>query len=259
MTPTTAKKSTSKKKSTAAKDKLPIPPASKKKAKKTSSKKKYSDLSNDEKTEITARNLLRLYQFLQMNKPISELTLLQEIEMNTPSEKLRNEILQIRLEIESVHEENHALQQTALRTQVEAEEQVEAIKNVNLDLKNKIKDMDDVIQQEMENRGKEFDIVIGELRNKLKQSIAQNEKYTEVTEGIKQLQTQVTTLFDQNEDLLKEKKSLNKTIGNLTKEGEEREKLIKAMEKKMGEMTKKAELQTMVIDGYKRKERQNQD
>ncbi len=262
MTPA-AKKTSSKvskkktqKKSTSAKGDipLPIPPAPKKKTKKTSSKKKYSDLSGDKKAEIAARNLLRLYQFLQMNKPISELTLLQELELDTPSEELRQEILQVRLDIESVHEENHALQQVALRTQVEAEEQVEAVTNVNQDLKNKIKEMNDVIQQELEKRGNEFELVIGELRKKLKQSISQNEKYTEVTEGIKQLQNQVTSLFDQNEVLLNDKKSLNKTIDQLTKEAEERDEFIKTLEKKSAELLKKTELQTMVIDGYKRKE-----
>ncbi|MHA1674747.1 MAG: hypothetical protein ACTSYI_14095 [Promethearchaeota archaeon] len=263
MTPT-AKKTSSKaskkstqKKSTSAKGDLPIPPAPKKKTKKkTSSKKKYTNLSGDEKAEIAARNLLRLYQFLQMNKPITELTLLQELELDTPSEILRQEILQVRLDIESVHEENHALQQTALRTQVEAEEQVEAVTNINLDLKKKIKEMNDVIQKELEKRGNDFELVIGELRKKLKQSISQNEKYTEVTEGIKQLQNQVTTLFDQNEELLNEKNSLNKTIDQLKKEAEERDELIKAMEKKSAELLKKTELQKMVIDGYKRKEQQ---
>jgi chromosome segregation ATPase len=248
-------KKTSKKKSTSAKSSLPIPPAPRK-AGAVTKERSYINLGVDEKAEIAARNLLRLYQFLQMDKPISELKLIQELEMDTPNEELRNEIMQLKLEIESLHEENHALQQTALRTQVEAEEQIEAIQFQNQALKTKIKDMNEVIQEEIDKRAVEYEAIIGDLRNKLKQSIAQHEKYTEVTEGIKQLQAQVTELFDQNEALNGKNNDLKKKITQLEESAEEREQFIQGLEKKNKELEKKTELQNMVIDGYKRKERQ---
>lgn len=234
---------------------LPIPPAPKKKASSKKSKKKYANLPIDEKTEIAARNLLRIYQFLQMDKPLTEETLIKEIELDTPNEELRETIMQLKLEIESLHEENHALQQTALRTQVEAEEQVEAVGFQNEELKQKIKEMDSIIQNELERRANEYEQIIAEIRKKLKESIAQNEKYTEVNEGIKQLQKQVSNLFEQNDELLNKNTELKKTIDKMKQEYEEREEFVRSLEKKTAELQKKTELQAMVIKGYKRKER----
>ncbi|MHA1794657.1 MAG: hypothetical protein ACTSUK_00970 [Promethearchaeota archaeon] len=253
---THSKKKTSKKSSVKKKQNLPIPPAPKKASYNSEKKERiYSNVNFEKKAEITARNLLRLYQFLQMDKPLNETTLIHEIELDTPNEKLREQIMQLKLEIESLHEENRALQQTALRTQVEAEEQVEAVQVQNRALKTKIKEMEQLIKEELQKRASEYEKIIDGLRNRLKQAILQTEKYTEIDEGIRHLQEQVTSLFDQNEQLQKEKTGLKNQLEDSDHQIEELQEKITSLEKKNKELEKKTELQKMVIEGYKRKEK----
>ncbi|MCF2140209.1 MAG: hypothetical protein K9W44_09175 [Candidatus Lokiarchaeota archaeon] len=260
------KKSTSKKKthtakiskkisSSKSKANLPIPPAPKTESNSSNEQKIYSNLDFEKKAEITARNLLRLYQFLLMNKPLNETTLIHEIELDTPNEALREEIMQLKLEIESMKEENQALQQNALRTQVEAEEQIEAVIVQNNNLKNQIEEMEKQFKQKFEKQSIEYEKIIEQLRSKLEQVIAQNEKYSEIDKGIQQLQQEITNLFAQKEELLKENKNLNNTLKNKENQVIQLEELQKSMEKKIKELEKKIELQNMVIEGYKRKEK----
>lgn len=250
-------KKSSKKSSQKTKPKLPIPPAPKNIAGKASVKERIYNTANfEKKAEITARNLLRLYQFLQMDKPLNESTVIHEIELDTPNEQLREEIMRLKLEIESLHEENRALQQTALRTQVEAEEQIEAVQVQNQNLKNKIKEIEQLIKEELKKRADEYEQIIDGLQNKLKQAILQTEKYTEIDEGIRHLQDQVTSLFDQNEALRKENNELKAELENRGQKIEDLQEMIKGLEKKNKELEKKTELQNLVIEGYKRKEKE---
>ena len=83
---------------------------------------------NTDKIQILSRNLLRLYQYISNNKPIRQIDLLRELDMNTPNESLRNEIEELKIELEALFEENHALRQNALQNQIEVEEQLMARK-----------------------------------------------------------------------------------------------------------------------------------
>ncbi len=210
--------------------------------------------SNEQKSQVVSRNLLRLYQYLQMDKPIEEMKLIEEMELNTPNEALRQKILQLELESQSIYEENHALRQSALQTQIEAEDNVEAIEMENEELREKIKEFNSRIKQELNKVAEKYEGVIKKIKADLNSAQNKNKEISQVSDGIDVLQTKITTLFDQNETLQAENASLHISIEEFNEDIEERDGKLLKQQKKNQELTKKVELQKMVIDGYKRKE-----
>jgi len=212
------------------------------------------NFSTENKELIVARHLLRLYQFIKKNDPINEQKLLDEMDIGTPNEELRLKITQLELEIESIYEENHALRQNALQTQIEAEDQIESIEFENRELKDKVREINDFVKAELEKRAKRFEIIIEDLRARLREALEKNEKITEVSERIEYMQQQVTTLFDQNEELTKKNNKLDQKFVNLNEKFEESQDKNQKLKIKNKELQKKGDLQKLVIDGYKRKE-----
>ena len=226
-------------------------------SKKAQRKTKVTDaheLNTENKDNLVARHLLRLYQFIKQNDPINEQKLLEEMDKGTPNEELRLKITQLELEIESIYEENHALRQNALQTQIEAEDQIESIEFENRELKEKVQEINVFVKEELEKRAKRFEIIIEDLRARLREALEKNEKITEVNERIEYMQKQVTTFFDKNEKLTKQHNKLDQKYVNLTEKYEESQSKNQKLETKNKELHKKVELQKLVIDGYKRKE-----
>jgi len=226
-------------------------------SKKAQRKTKVTDaheLNTENKDNLVARHLLRLYQFIKKNDPINEQKLLDEMDIGTPNEELRLKITQLELEIESIYEENHALRQNALQTQIEAEDQIESIEFENRELKEKVREINDFVKAELEKRAKRFEIIIEDLRARLREALEKNEKITEVSERIEYMQQQVTSLFDRNEELTKQNNKLDQKVVNLTEKFEESQSKNQKLKIKNKELQKKGDLQKLVIDGYKRKE-----
>ena len=211
-------------------------------------------LNTENRDDMVARHLLRLYQFMKQNDPINEQKLLEEMDKGTPNEELRLKITQLELEIESIYEENHALRQNALQTQIEAEDQIESTEFENHELKEKVKEINNFVKAELEKRGKRFEIIIEDLRARLREALEKNEKITEVNERIEYMQQQVTLFFDKNETLTKQYNELEQKNVNLNEKFEESQENNEKLEIKNKELHKKVELQKLVIDGYKRKE-----
>ena len=209
------------------------------------------------KSTVVARNLLRLYQYLQMDKPIEETKLIEEMEMNTPNEILRQKLMQIELESQSIYEENHALRQSALQTQIEAEEKVESTEMENDVLKGKIKQFNSRIKIELEKVAEKYEMIIKKLKLELNSAQSKNEEISVVSDGIEGLQAKFTILFQQNETLQSENTSLKANIEDLNEKIEDLEEMRNKHQKKEQELEKKVELQKMVIDGYKRKEQKS--
>ncbi len=227
---------------------------SSKKAEKKTKINDAGELNTENKDDIVARHLLRLYQFIKQNEPINEQKLLEEMDKGTPNEELRLKITQLDLEIESIYEENHALRQNALQTQIEAEDQIESIEFENRELKEKVSEINDFVKAELEKRSKRFEIIIEDLRARLRDALEKNEKITEVNERIEYMQQQVTSFFDKNEKLAKQNNKLDLKLVNLNEKFEESQLNNQKLETKNKELHKKVELQKLVIDGYKRKE-----
>ncbi len=226
-------------------------------SKKPKRKTKVSDsheLNAENKDDLVARHLLRLYQFIKQNDPINEQKLLEEMDKGTPNEELRLKITQLSLEIESIYEENHALRQNALQTQIEAEDQIESTEFENRELKEKVQEINSFVKSELEKRAKRFEIIIEDLRARLREALEKNEKITEVNERIEYMQKQVTTFFDKNENLTKQHNKLDQKYINLNEKYEESQVKNQKLETRNKELHKKVELQKLVIDGYKRKE-----
>jgi hypothetical protein len=226
-------------------------------SKKAERKTKITDdhmLNRENKEKLVARHLLRLYQFIKKNDPINEQKLLDEMDIGTPNEELRLKITQLELEIESIYEENHALRQNALQTQIEAEEQIESIEFENRELKDKVQEINNFVKAELEKRAKRFEVIIEDLRARLREALEKNEKITEVNERIEYMQQQVTTFFDKNEELTKQYNKLDQKFVNLSEKYEESQDKNQKLKIKNKELQKKVELQKLVIDGYKRKE-----
>ncbi|MHA1719225.1 MAG: hypothetical protein ACTSWX_12780 [Promethearchaeota archaeon] len=207
-----------------------------------------------DKESLVARHLLRLYQFIKQNDPINEQKLLEEMDLGTPNEELRQKVTQLEFELEGTSEENQALRQNALQIQIEAEEQIESIEFENKELKEKVNEINDYVKAELEKRSKRFEVIIEDLRSRLRDALEKNEKITEVNERIEYMQKQVSLLFDQNEKLNKTNNDLEIEIANLNENYEAAKETIKTLEHKNKELHKKVDLQKMVIDGYKRKE-----
>ena len=212
------------------------------------------ELNTENKDSLVARHLLRLYQFIKQNDPINEQKLLEEMDKGTPNEELRLKITQLQLEIESIYEENHALRQNALQTQIEAEDQIESTEFENRELKEKVMEINSFVKTELEKRSKRFEIIIEDLRARLRDALEKNEKITEVNERIEYMQQKVTSFFDKNEKLTEEISELEQKYVNLSEKFEESQEINKKLETKNKELHKKVELQKLVIDGYKRKE-----
>jgi len=225
-----------------------------KKAKRKTKVSNADKLNTENKDELVARHLLTLYQFIKENDPINEQELLEEMDKGTPNEELRLKITQLELEIESIYEENHALRQNALQTQIEAEDQIESTEFENRELKEKVKEINTFVKAELEKRAKRFEIIIEDLRARLREALEKNEKITEVNERIEYMQKQVTSFFDKNEALTKQYNELDLKYVNLNEKCEESQENNQKLEAKNKELNKKVELQKLVIDGYKRKE-----
>lgn len=211
-------------------------------------------INPENKDELVARHLLRLYQFIKKNDPINEQKLLEEMDRGSPNEELRLVITQLELELENIYEENHALRQQALQTQIEAEDQVESVEFENRDLKEKVKEINNFVKSELEKRAKRFEIITEDLRARLRDAIEKNEKVTEVSERIEYMQQQVTSLFDQNETLTKKNNKLDLKLVNVNEKLEDSQENNQKLKNKNKELHKKVELQKLVINGYKRKE-----
>ena len=267
-----------KKKTSGPKGKKKTTPSPKKAKKTTTSRKKSSQKTNTQKpsipnktrmaqsgldpldtpsktkTQTIARMLLRLYQFLEEGVPIEEPKLLTLMDMNTPSEQLRDKMTQMELELQSIFEENHALSQNALQAQIEAEDQVSSIELENMDLRLRIDQFELRLKEELEIVSTKYEDVIKAVKKELMAAVQKNEKITEVNERIKMLNENITSLFDQNEQLTSTNKTLKSDLKGMTQERDNLVKKVKKLEKKKKEFEKKIELQKMVIDGYKRKE-----
>jgi regulator of replication initiation timing len=202
--------------------------------------------------ELVSRTLLRLYNHLKKNQSLNEKEMIKDLELNTVNEKLRQQIETDKNELQGIYEENQALREMALQTQVEYTDQIDLLTRENNDLKDKLKKIDEKVKEELEKRAVKFQDTIRDLRNKLGEALKRNEIVTEVTEGMSQLQERIKTLFDQNEKLELENNQLRARITDL----EERELTLKenfeTAEKKLAELKKKDELQLMVIAGLKR-------
>jgi hypothetical protein len=209
---------------------------------------------NNNKTQIVARNLLRLYQYLQMDKPLEQKDLIHELEFDTPNEEYRKKIDQLDLENQSLLMENQMLRESALQTQVEYSDQIEMLENDNNEMKGKLGEIDKIVKTELEKRIKKYEEIITDLRNKLREAVEKNQKFTEVNDVIVNLQENITSLFDQNEQLLKHNETLQKQIEDAEQGLSQLQEKIFQLESKNKELAKKNELQKMVIDGYKRKE-----
>ncbi|MHA1562867.1 MAG: hypothetical protein ACTSPA_12170, partial [Promethearchaeota archaeon] len=214
-----------------------------KKAKRKTKEADAHELNTENKDNLVARHLLRLYQFIKQNDPINEQKLLEEMDKGTPNEELRLKITQLDLEIESIYEENHALRQNALQTQIEAEDQIESTEFENRELKEKVQEINVFVKE------KRFEIIIEDLRARLREALEKNEKITEVNERIEYMQKQVTTFFDKNENLTKQHNKLDQKYVNLTEKYEESQSKNQKLETKNKELHKKVELQKLVIDG----------
>lgn len=223
-----------------------------KKTDKTVNLKKTKGLRRKQK--IIARNLLRLYQFLEEDKPIHEESLIKELELNTPNMKLRHEIERLKLEIESVYEENQVFRQDALQTQIEWETKIELYDKEKDHLKQQIKEMDQKHQKEVQNLKEKYEETIKQLRSEIRAEVEKSEKFGEVNEKMVQIQAKVAELFDQNEALITKNSKLQKKLDETIRKFEEMEEEFNSTKKKDNELEKKVELQNIVIAGFKRKE-----
>ncbi len=270
---TSKKKSSSKKTSKKTSKKLSVKISkkiSRKISKKTSTKKSktmenQTEKSNgnsdtlhlqniEEKAKVVSRNLLRLYQFLQMDKPIKEQILINELEFGTPNEEMRSKLMQIELELQSVYEENQALRQSALQIQIEAEDNLESLKIENENLENKAKSIDNHIKKELTEVENKYQNTIKELKKELRSSLEKNKEFSAVNDGINNLQTKLITLFNQNESLENSLSDLKKEKDSIAEKLEDSLSKIKKLKKKNADLIKKVDLQKLVIDGYKRKD-----
>jgi len=208
--------------------------------------------SLEKKKEIVSRNLLRLYHYLNEDRPFKEESLIQELEMGTPNAELRFNIENLNIELENLLQENQALRESALQTQLEYSEQIEQVELENRTLKQKINDIDKRIAIELQTRAEKYQEIINQLRTQLKETMSKNEKITEVSGALTSMQERIAILFDQNEQFAKENDALTTKTAELDQENKTMKEEIQKLEKKNEELRQKEKLQQMVIDGYKR-------
>ena len=206
----------------------------------------------EKKKEIVSRNLLRLYHFLNEDRPFKEESLIQELEMGTPNAELRLNVENLNIELENLLQENQALRESALQTQLEYSEQIEQVEIENRTLKQKINDIDKRIAIELQTRAEKYQEIINQLRAQLKETMSKNEKITEVSGALTSMQERIAILFEQNEQFAKENEVLTTKTAELEQENKTMKEEIQKLEKKNEELRQKEKLQQMVIDGYKR-------
>jgi chromosome segregation ATPase len=207
------------------------------------------------KMDLISRNLLRLYQFLSEDRPIKQEDLLNELELNTPNEQLRNQISNTKLELESIYEENQALRENALQNQIEFDDYISTYQLENKDLQENIKNSDKKHQEKAQIIIDEYEEKISNLRTELNLAVERNQKITEVNEAIEMLQEKAKDLFRKKESLIKKNRSLSKQLEEKDQNIKEIENEKQFLMEKQQKLEKKIELQTMVISGYKRKEK----
>ncbi len=218
----------------------------------------------ENKTDFVARNLLRLYKFIRENKKFNERELMAEIDVGTPNEELRNEISALKLEIDALEEENQALRQSALQSQIQHEEQIEMreleyneVKNELTTLqkkyKNKIEEMENEVKTELKKREKKYREIINDLRKKLNNALGRSERFSEFADGFEQLQNRMLKVVKDNEYLESTLKKIQREYESLHKGNQQLQKEYDRLETKHSELKKKVDLQKNVIDGYKRK------
>ena len=201
----------------------------------------------ERRKDFVARNLLRIYQYIEMDKKFEDEELIRAIEVGTPNEQLK-------LEIESLESENQALKQNALQEQIYHEENVEISQAKINELKEKISTNEDYIKKELKIRSSKYEEIIHNLRDKLKKSLSRAEHFTEVSDEMRALQNQVTTTIEENQQLTKEITKLSDenedSLTKITHLTDENEDLLIKCE----DVQKKVHLQDQVIAGYKRRE-----
>ncbi len=69
--------------------------------------------------------MLRIYQFLNNNRPIEEDVLIRELEIGTPNEELRNRIKSLENELQNSQDEIQALRESSLQMQLDSSDQLE--------------------------------------------------------------------------------------------------------------------------------------
>ena len=178
----------------------------------------------------------------------------KDLEINTPSEALRNENIQLTLEMESISEENQVLREGALQNQIEWESQEEIYIREKALLKERIKKTDVITKKEIKDLKTDYEVQIDELRNNHRLLVEKNERISEVSEGIVHLQKQIKFLFDENEDLRSDKRDYTEELEELQIDNKERDEKLEILQKENAKLIKKTELQQMVIAGNKRKE-----
>ncbi|MHA2001378.1 MAG: hypothetical protein ACTSVU_04720 [Promethearchaeota archaeon] len=225
------------------------------KNKKSISKEISTKSSSEEKNAIVARNLLRIYNFMNNGAQFKEEKLIEELELNTPNQKLRERINQVELELKSIFEENSALHQNALQSQIEFEDKYNAQIIENQELQIKLTKVNETVKDELAKVAKKYETVISELKTELKKAKKQNEHFLEVNEAIEMLQKKLNILGDENDDMAKGKRELQNQLDLFSKEIESLKNQVMQETKKNKELQKKTDLQKIVIDGYKRKEK----
>lgn len=212
----------------------------------------FSHTPFEKKKDVISRNLLRLYHYLHEDRPFKEETLIQELEMGTPNAELRQNAVNLSIELENVLQENQALRESSLQTQLEYSEQIEQVEIENRTLKQKIQDIDKRIAIEMQTRAEKYQEIINQLRAQLKETMSKNEKITEVSGALVSMQERIAILFEQNEQFAKENEDLITKTTALEQDNKTMKEDLQKLEKKNDELRQKEKLQQMVIDGYKR-------
>lgn len=202
---------------------------------------------------LVKRSLIRLYKFLDENENFDELELLRDLEQDSPNEALRTELEQIKLQIETLHEENQLLRESALQCQIDAEDQVTAGELETWALKEKASQIEKEMKEKIAEVQKKAEEEIAELKKELRDALEKSEKLTEVNEAISLLQEKLKNEFDRNERIIAERKDTQKELEKLKEEHAVTLENLKKNEKKVAELEKKSELQKMVIDGYQRR------
>lgn len=217
-----------------------------------------AELSKDQPPQdkdIVARTLLRLYRFLKQKEPFDEQHIIHDLEFNTPNQAIREKLEAAQIELQTIYEENQAVRETSLRTQVETGEQVDRIEEENRIMREKLEKIDEKIKEELEKRTTKYQDIIRDLRNKLGEALKRNDVVTEVTESFTQLQERIKVLFDQNAILEQENLKMKTQLSELEEEHKKLKDDYQKAQERAAELKKKYDLQAIVIAGLKRGEK----
>ena len=202
--------------------------------------------------DLVGRTLMRLYSYLKKTEKIDEKVIIKELEFNTINQQLREKMEHAKIELQGIYEENQALREMALRSQVEFSDEKEQLEMENNALKEKLRLIDEKVKEELEKRTVKYQDIIRDLRNKLGEALKKNESIKEVSESILQMQERIKSLFDQNDTLEQQNIKLKNQLQELENaHALLKEEYEKAMSR-LSELKKKDELQVMVIAGLKR-------